>query len=128
MTRIVIVGNDIHTGDLLAGIATELDAHVHRCADGLCALKVLRDHPDCNLVVTRLQLPSLGGLPLLQAIRQDPALATLPVVVVDTATCASEVNAVMDAGATGFLGMPLSACAARKLLEEHLGSGLTAAV
>ena len=128
MTRIVIVGNDTRTSDILAGIATELCPHVHRCADGLEALAVLRAHPDCDLVVTGLHLPRLGGLSLLRAIRQDQRVAGVPVIVAANATCRSEVNEVLAAGATVFLGMPFSMGAARGLLAEYLDMGLTAAV
>ena len=128
MTRIVIVGNDTRTSDILAGIARELTPHVHHCADGLEALDVLRTHPDCDLVVTGLHMPRLGGLSLLRAIRQDHRVAGVPVIVAANATCPSEVNEVLAAGATVFLGMPFSMGAVRGLLAEYLGTGLTAAV
>jgi CheY-like chemotaxis protein len=63
---------------------TELLAHddveLIAVATGKAALAILNEHP-CDCVVLDLRLPDISGFDLLNEIRDNPALADLPVVV-----------------------------------------------
>ncbi|HLN25987.1 MAG TPA: response regulator [Patescibacteria group bacterium] len=78
---ILVVDDSLTTRTLEKSI---LEAHgytVQVAVDGVEALNMLRlDHYD--LVVTDVQMPRLDGFGLLQAIKNDPALADIPVIVV----------------------------------------------
>jgi two-component system chemotaxis response regulator CheY len=53
--------------------------------DGPGALEYLRAHADVTCVLLDLNMPGMSGLALLEAIRADARLRTLPVVVVTAA-------------------------------------------
>ena len=67
--------------------------------DGETALRMLRredphqDSPRFDLVLLDLNLPGFGGLEVLREIRQDDALATLPVVVLSSSDADRDITA-----------------------------------
>ena len=85
----------------------EEDFSVETAADGQEALRVARRvHPD--VMVLDARMPRLDGLSACRALREDPATAHLPIIMVtgeDPATAAPEA---FDAGATDFLAKPFS--------------------
>jgi CheY-like chemotaxis protein len=72
-------------------------------ADGHAALALAREQPP-DLVVLDLMLPGLSGIAVLEELRNDPALASIPVVVI-TAWSHAEASAVA-AGADRFVPKP----------------------
>ncbi|MGE5514408.1 MAG: response regulator [Bacteroidota bacterium] len=82
-----------------------LEAHSYRvevAVDGRDALdRMARRRPD--LVVSDIEMPRLDGLGLLAAMRADPALAEVPVVLVSSRTSPESRNAGMALGAGGYL-------------------------
>ena len=68
-------------------------------ADGQAALlQIQRQRPD--VVLMDLMLPGIDGVKVLQAIRSDPALRDLPVIVLSNAYASSLITAAWKAGAT----------------------------
>lgn len=64
------------TLELLAGD----DIHCTTAETGATALQMLQDMP-CDCVVLDMRLPDMGGLELIQQIRQEPYLRRLPIIV-----------------------------------------------
>jgi PAS domain S-box-containing protein len=91
-------------------------------ADGQAALDAIRrDRPD--LVLSDVMMPVLDGFGLLSAIRSDPALRDVPVVLL-SARAGEEARAEgLDAGADDYLTKPFSA---RELLAR-VGANLSMA-
>jgi two-component system chemotaxis sensor kinase CheA len=75
---------------------------VRTAADGRLALAVLADAP-ADLVVTDVEMPNCDGLELTRAIRAQPGLAGLPVVVVTSRASDADRRLAMDAGADAYL-------------------------
>lgn len=78
---------------------------VESIADGAAALARLGERRP-ELVLVDLELPSLGGLALIRAIRKDRALRKLPVVAVSASTVRGERRQALTAGADAFLEKP----------------------
>jgi CheY-like chemotaxis protein len=89
-TRILVVEDEDGSRTLLENMFVLAGFSVHTATNGAEALRRLRnDVPD--LMVLDLMLPWVNGFEVLATIREDPALATLPVLVI-TATPASETD------------------------------------
>jgi two-component system, chemotaxis family, response regulator Rcp1 len=77
--------------------------------DGEQALAFLRreqgyeDAPRPHLVLLDLNLPRKDGVEVLQEMRQDPALAPIPVIVLTSSSAAQDVDACYAAGANAFV-------------------------
>ena len=91
------------------------NAVVH-CADGEQALAYLRSHsrPPAGppalpaLVLLDLNMPGLDGRDVLEALKQDPDLQLIPVVVFTTSANARDVEECYRLGANSYLTKPLS--------------------
>ncbi len=76
-------------------------------ADGLAALELLRRLP-VDLVVTDVMMPRLDGLGLVRAIRDDPALASVPVVMLSARAGAEAATEAVEAGADDYVVKPFT--------------------
>jgi CheY-like chemotaxis protein len=72
------------------------------------ALTCLRsgEHARPSLIVLDLQMPGMTGLELLRAIKSDPALAKIPVVVLTTSDEQRDILESFDTGAAGYIVKP----------------------
>jgi CheY-like chemotaxis protein len=90
----------------IAEVPGELDV----ARDGVEALERLRSpgaaRPD--LVLLDLNLPRKSGLEVLAEIKSDPALRSVPVVVLSTSRAESDVRRAYDLHANAYLAKPLS--------------------
>ncbi|MGJ5205517.1 ATP-binding protein [Bradyrhizobium sp. HKCCYLR20261] len=87
---------------------------VEAVADGRAALQAIRrSRPD--LVLTDVMMPQLDGFGLLQALRADPKLHDIPVVMLSARAGEEAKVEGLDAGASDYLSKPFSA---RELLAR----------
>ncbi len=84
----------------LGGLGVEL------ATDGAEALDRLRAEPPIHIVVTDVYMPVMSGFALLEAMRADPALSDIPVVVI-TSGNAEERRQAARLGADFFLQKPV---------------------
>ena len=99
---------------------------IREAADGAAALEMIRaQHPD--LVFLDLNIPGGPGLDVLAAIKDDPATAAIPVIVI-TAEGEEGRAGAMRRGAQEYLTKPFSPRALLQAVERALaGSGPTGA-
>ena len=110
---------------------------VAEAADGRAALALVREHrPD--LLLTDIRMPRMDGIELTRAVRRDPALAQIRVLVLTTFADDEFLVAAVREGAAGYLlksmppaeirsavravatgGMPLAPDLVRRLLTEY---------
>ncbi len=96
--------------DMRAYLANLLSVHwrVSLAANGSQALELARREPP-DLVLTDVMMPVLDGMGLLRAIRSDPALSHIPVVMLSARAGEGAVVEGLDAGADDYLLKPFSA-------------------
>ncbi|MFO1079785.1 MAG: response regulator [Reyranellaceae bacterium] len=111
--RILVVDDN---GDMRAYVRRLLSQRwqVQTASDGLAALEAIRQaKPD--LVLTDVMMPRLDGFGLLRALRGDPALRGLPVIVLSARAGEEASVEGLDAGADDYLTKPF---AARELIAR----------
>ena len=101
MARVLIVEDEYLTASAMAAELQAVGYDTQVAADGRLALDWLADHvPD--LIVTDYMMPRLDGAALVRAVRADPRLARVPVVMATSATRTAilpkglEVQALLD--------------------------------
>lgn len=101
MARVLIVEDEFLTASAMAAELQAVGYDTEVAADGRQALDWLADHvPD--LIVTDYMMPRLDGAALVRAVRADPRLAAVPVVMATSATRAAirpkglDVQALLD--------------------------------
>jgi len=81
--------------------------HVHEAADGAAALQMLRSMP-FDLLITDWAMPNLPGIELLKAVRSDPALARLPVLMLTGEVKREQIVEATQAGVNGYIIKPFT--------------------
>ncbi|AWN51403.1 ATP-binding protein [Methylobacterium sp. 17Sr1-1] len=84
------------------------DHRVVAVADGAAALDALRAAPS-DLLLTDVMMPVLDGIALTRAVRADPALRTVPVIMLSARAGAEAGVEGLEAGADDYLVKPFSA-------------------
>jgi two-component system chemotaxis response regulator CheY len=83
--------------------------------DGSTALSILRQKP-FDLVVTDWNMPGMQGLDLLKAVRADPRLQHIPVLMVTAVARREQIIEAAQAGVNGYVVKPFTAAT----LEEKI--------
>jgi two-component system, chemotaxis family, sensor kinase CheA len=100
--EILVVDATAVVRELERSILEEAGYRVRTAADGQAALAALA-HGPADLVVTDVEMPGRDGLELTRAIRAEPGLAGLPVVVVTSRAGDADRRLAMEAGADAYL-------------------------
>ncbi|MES2423065.1 MAG: Hpt domain-containing protein [Pseudomonadota bacterium] len=87
-------------------------------ADGLQALKALSDERPA-LVLSDIEMPRMDGFDLLRAIRNDAALAGLPVVMITSRMAQKHRDHARDLGADHYLGKPYAEDELLGLVQQY---------
>lgn|GEM_PF-3308868 len=87
--------------------------------DGQEALEVARGVQP-HLVITDLRMPRMDGLALIRALRREPGMRGVPIIVVTALANAGTELLTYGAGATAFFAKPFSPLALRKRAEHLL--------
>lgn len=105
--RILVVDDDpIHCEFARVYLSTPT-AEVETAQNGAEGLERLRsEHFD--LVVVDLDMPVMNGFQMIRAIRSDPALRHLPVVIVTGLEDMESIDRAYDEGATSFVTKPVN--------------------
>jgi len=101
---ILIVDDSELIRTMLIDYLAEAGYPVAGAADGLEALKYLHSQP-VQFVLLDVMMPIMNGWEMLQTMHADPALATIPVVMMTAAANVREIA--LEHGATGYLPKPL---------------------
>ena len=109
--------------------AAELFAEMMRVS-GFRVLKTLSSAPAISmmnaekpdLVVLDIMMPGISGLDILREMREDPALAGIPVVIVSAKAMPADIRYGMEAGASTYLTKPVGFLELRDAVERALGN------
>ncbi|HEY6923640.1 MAG TPA: response regulator [Steroidobacteraceae bacterium] len=92
---------------------------VEAVADGEQALRVARKHPP-DIVISDVMMPRLSGLELLNALRDDPLLRDIPVILLSARAGEEARIEGLEAGADDYLVKPFSARELSARVGAHL--------
>lgn len=97
-------------------------AEYETAADGVEALKILREKW-VDIVVTDYNMPNMNGLELIEEMKKDELLSTIPVLVITTEGSRDKVVEFIRKGASGYIKKPFTPEAIKIKLHEILGKG-----
>ena len=119
MANILVVEDHSVTQRVLGKRLRDAGYEVTTANDGLEALTLLAEYrPD--LIISDIAMPGMDGLTLLQHVRQDARLQTVPFLMLTTSVLDQHRQEAIERGASGFLEKPVSSweldATVRKLL------------
>jgi two-component system chemotaxis response regulator CheY len=91
---------------------------IHQASNGQAALARLLEHKKIGLVVSDWYMPEMDGLALLRAIKANPALAHIPVLMITAEGQRDNVLDAMQSGAAGYIVKPFTPTALQRRLEK----------
>ena len=95
--------------------------NVFEATDGSMALGMLREK-DYGLVISDWNMEPMDGIELLNAIRAEPELKTIPFILATADTAPGRLETARQAGVSSYLTKPYDRMALRACLEEVLGA------
>ena len=117
MAKALVVDDSRAVRMILAKTLRELGYEVREAANGKEALQVVEaEKTAVKLVLADWNMPEMNGLDLLKRLRQDPALASVVVVMVTTETELDHMSAALEAGANEYVMKPFT----KEILVEKL--------
>jgi two-component system, chemotaxis family, sensor kinase CheA len=100
---ILVVDDSITTRTLEKSILEANGYHVLVAVDGIEGLEVLRSGVVVDMVLADIEMPRMDGFALLEAMRNDPALAAIPVIVMTSRAAAADIRRGLDLGANAYI-------------------------
>ncbi len=105
--RILVVEDNDLNRKLFCDLLKANGFAVEPVADGREAIERARSFVP-NLVIMDIQLPNVSGLELIEALKGDPELRSIPVLAVTAYAGKGDEERIRDAGAEGYLAKPVS--------------------
>lgn len=99
---VLVVDDALVIRELQRGILERAGFTVRVATDGRDALRKLAEER-CDLVVTDIEMPTMDGFALTEAIRDHPGLANTPVLIVSSRASDADQQRGMDVGADGYI-------------------------
>ncbi len=107
---------------IVKGVINELGySNVTEADDGSTALPLLRDG-NFDFLITDWNMPGMPGLELLKAVRANPKLAKLPVLMLTAEAQREQIIAAAQAGVNGYILKPFTAEVLKKKLIKILNA------
>jgi two-component system chemotaxis response regulator CheY len=91
--------------------------NVDEAEDGAVALQKLKGG-GFDFVVSDWNMPNMDGLTLLQTVRADPTLKTLPVLMITAEAKKENIIAAAQSGASGYIVKPFTAATLSEKMEK----------
>jgi DNA-binding response OmpR family regulator len=107
MARILVVEDDADILELISMYLRKAGHVVDTLTDGAAAVARIRANP-AELVILDLMLPGAGGFDICGALRNDPATARLPVIMLTARSDESDRVAGLELGADDYVTKPFS--------------------
>ena len=122
MTKILIVEDAAFMRLVLRQILERAGYQVVSAIDGQEGLEqITAEKPD--LVIMDMNMPRMNGLEALRAIRSDPAICSLPVLMASATLEDANIAEWQEAGATGYVTKPFQSEQLLVIIQQHLGGG-----
>lgn len=91
---------------------------VQEAEDGESALKILREKPDIQFVISDWNMPKMTGIELLKAVRSDPSLKGLPFLMVTAEADKENIVEAVKSGVNSYIVKPFNAATLKEKIEK----------
>ena len=120
VVRIIVADDDQDIGSLVNHRLTSLGMEVELYVDGQSALEAIESNPP-DLAIIDVMMPRMNGLDVTRAVRANPAIRDLPIVLFTALVRPDDQDAGLAAGADHYVVKPFSVLALGAFVEKLLG-------
>ncbi len=116
--RILVVDDFSTMRRIVKNLLGELGfSHVDDAADGLTALPMLKTGR-YDFLVTDWNMPGMRGIDLLKAVRAEPSIGKIPVLMVTAASRRDQIVFAAEAGVNGYVVKPFTAVTLQQKIDK----------
>ena len=119
MLDVLIVDDSAAIRKILRRVLDQADVlldKVHEAGDGLEALEILKS-VSVQLILCDINMPNMDGIELLQRLKANEALRSVPVLMVTTEGSQARVMQALELGAAGYVKKPFTAAQIKEKLN-----------
>lgn len=113
-TRVLIAEDEPHIVESLSFVLQRSGYEVSSVLDGESALARLRSDPP-DMLILDVMLPKLNGFEVLKRLKSDPALCSIPVIILTAKGQTQDRRMAEEIGVDGFMTKPFSN---REIVDE----------
>jgi two-component system chemotaxis response regulator CheY len=106
--RALVIDDSRTVRMILSKMLRELDMDVLEASNGIEALAQIERHPDIGLMLVDWNMPEMNGYDLVCAVRAQPALEAVPILMVTSEAQGAQVSQALHAGANEYLMKPFN--------------------
>jgi CheY-like chemotaxis protein len=118
---VLIIEDEADAAELFAEMMRVSGFRVLKTSSSAPALNVISaERPD--VVLLDIMMPEISGLDILRLMRDDPALADIPVVIVSAKSMPTDIKDGLDAGASTYLTKPVGFLELKEAVERALST------
>ena len=118
---VMIIEDEEDAAELFAEMMRVSGYRVVKTSKSVPAIEIMTaEKPD--VILLDIMMPEVSGLDILRAMRRDPALAGIPVVIITAKGMPADIKNGMEAGASTYLTKPVGFLDLKEAVERALGS------
>jgi CheY-like chemotaxis protein len=118
--KVLIVDDDIRNIFAMTSVLERFKMNVYSAENGKDGIQMLKDHPDVDVVLMDIMLPTMDGYTTIRAIRQIEEFKQLPVIAVTAKAMKGDREKCLAAGASDYICKPVEAEQLRSILRLWL--------
>ena len=117
---VMIIEDEEDAAELFAEMMRVSGYRVVKTSKSVPAIEIMTaEKPD--VILLDIMMPEVSGLDILRAMRRDPALANIPVVIITAKGMPADIKNGMEAGASTYLTKPVGFLDLKEAVERALG-------
>lgn len=105
--KILIVDDDMRNIYATTIALESKQVEVLFAENGLSCLKVLKEHPDVDLILMDIMLPEMDGYETMRTLRQMPGFGALPIIALTAKAMKDDKDKCLEAGASDYMSKPV---------------------
>ncbi|MCM3627782.1 ATP-binding protein [Paenibacillus glycanilyticus] len=105
--KILIVDDDMRNIYATTIALESKKVNVLFAENGLSCLKVLKEHPDVDLILMDIMLPEMDGYETMRTLRQMPGFSALPIIALTAKAMKDDKVKCIEAGASDYMSKPV---------------------
>jgi HAMP domain-containing protein/signal transduction histidine kinase/DNA-binding response OmpR family regulator len=105
--KVLIVDDDVRNIFALSTVLEEHEMVIVSADNGRDAIKILKEHPDIDVVLMDIMMPEMDGIDTMREIRKIPHLQRLPIIAVTAKAMKGDREKCIEAGAWDYLSKPV---------------------
>lgn len=123
MKKILIVDDSLTIRQQVEFSLSNKGFEVIEAEHGEDGIKVLQETKDISLVITDIVMPKMGGLEMIERIRNDASMSDIPIVILTTEKKKEMIEKAKSIGAQGWLVKPFTPSSLQQIAIKFTENG-----